>query len=160
MSGKGVVGGYREDGHCAGQMGMVPTGNGRRESFRSHPMPRMTNTLLLAGQDAPEDIVKSVKKGVYAAKFGGGQVDISNGDFVFSLTEGYLIEDGKLTAPLKGVNLIGNGPDVMRKVVMLGHDLEVSDGIWTCGKEGQSVPVGVGCPTIKISGMTVGGTQL
>ncbi len=160
MSGKGVVGGYREDGHSSGHFDVGPTGNGRRESFRSHPMPRMTNTLLLAGQDAPEDIVKSVKKGVYAAKFGGGQVDISNGDFVFSLTEGYLIEDGKLTAPLKGVNLIGNGPDVMRKVVMLGHDLEVSDGIWTCGKEGQSVPVGVGCPTIKISGMTVGGTQL
>jgi TldD protein len=123
-------------------------------------MPRMTNTLLLAGQDDPEEIVRSVKKGVYARKFGGGQVDISNGDFVFSLTEGYLIEDGKITAPLKGVNLIGNGPDVMRKVVMLGHDLEVSDGIWTCGKDGQSVPVGVGCPTIKISAVTVGGTQL
>ncbi len=157
---KGVLRGYMQDRHSSGHFDVGPTGNGRRESFRSHPMPRMTNTLLLAGQDAPEDIVKSVKKGVYAAKFGGGQVDISNGDFVFSLTEGYLIEDGKLTAPLKGVNLIGNGPDVMRKVVMLGHDLEVSDGIWTCGKEGQSVPVGVGCPTIKISGMTVGGTQL
>lgn len=156
----GVLRGYMQDRHSAAYFHVRPTGNGRRESFRSHPMPRMTNTLLLAGQDSPEDIVRSVKKGVYAKKFGGGQVDISNGDFVFSLTEGYLIEDGKITAPLKGVNLIGNGPDVMRKVVMLGHDLEVSDGIWTCGKDGQSVPVGVGCPTIKISAVTVGGTQL
>ncbi|MBX3248768.1 MAG: metalloprotease TldD [Myxococcales bacterium] len=156
----GVLRGYMQDRHSAAYFQVRPTGNGRRESFRSHPMPRMTNTLLLAGQDSPEDIVRSVKKGVYAKKFGGGQVDISNGDFVFSLTEGYLIEDGKITAPLKGVNLIGNGPDVMRKVVMLGHDLEVSDGIWTCGKDGQSVPVGVGCPTIKISAVTVGGTQL
>jgi TldD protein len=157
---KGILRGYMQDRHSADFFHVTPTGNGRRESFRSHPMPRMTNTLLLAGQDDPEEIVRSVKKGVYARKFGGGQVDISNGDFVFSLTEGYLIEDGKITAPLKGVNLIGNGPDVMRKVVMLGHDLEVSDGIWTCGKDGQSVPVGVGCPTIKISAVTVGGTQL
>ena len=123
-------------------------------------MPRMTNTMLLAGRDDPEDIIRSVSRGVYAKKFGGGQVDISNGDFVFSLTEGYLIEDGKLTAPLKGVNLIGNGPDAMQNVTMLGHDFEVSDGIWTCGKDGQSVPVGVGCPTIKIAAMTVGGTQV
>ncbi|HKO90929.1 MAG TPA: metallopeptidase TldD-related protein, partial [Polyangiaceae bacterium] len=137
-----------------------PTGNGRRESFAAVPLPRMTNTILLAGKDAPEDIIKSVKRGVYASHFGGGQVDISNGDFVFSLTEGYLIEDGKLTAPVKGVNLIGNGPDVMRKVVMLGNDMQISDGIWTCGKDGQSVPVGVGCPTIKISAVTVGGTEL
>ena len=156
----GVLRGYMQDRHSAEVMDTSPTGNGRRESFKSHPMPRMTNTLLLAGQDDPEEILKSVKKGVYARKFGGGQVDISNGDFVFSLTEGYLIEDGKITAPLKGVNLIGNGPDVMRKVVALGNDLEVSDGIWTCGKDGQSVPVGVGCPTIKISAVTVGGTQL
>ena len=157
---KGVLRGYMQDRHSADVMKAPVTGNGRRESFKSHPMPRMTNTLLLQGESDPEEIVKSVKKGVYARKFGGGQVDISNGDFVFSLTEGYLIEDGKLTAPLKGVNLIGNGPDVMRKVVMLGNDLEVSDGIWTCGKDGQSVPVGVGCPTIKISAVTVGGTQL
>jgi TldD protein len=116
--------------------------------------------MLLAGNDDPADIIRSVTRGVYAKKFGGGQVDISNGDFVFSLTEGYLIENGEITAPLKGVNLIGNGPDAMRKVVMLGHDFEVSDGIWTCGKEGQSVPVGVGCPTIKIASMTVGGTQV
>ncbi|MCZ7677281.1 MAG: metallopeptidase TldD-related protein [Sandaracinaceae bacterium] len=120
----------------------------------------MTNTLLLAGPHDPEEIVRSVERGVYASHFGGGQVDISNGDFVFSLTEGYLIENGKITAPLKGVNLIGNGPDVMRKVTMLGSDMQLSDGIWTCGKDGQSVPVGVGCPTIKISGMTVGGTQV
>lgn len=157
---KGILRGYMQDQHSADFFKTKPTGNGRRESFKSHPMPRMTNTALLAGQDDPEEIIKSVKKGVYAKRFGGGQVDISNGDFVFSLTEGYLIEDGKITAPLKGVNLIGNGPDVMRKVVMLGHDLEFSDGIWTCGKEGQSVPVGVGCPTVKISAVTVGGTQV
>lgn len=156
----GVLRGYMQDRHSAEFFGTSPDGHGRRQSFRSHPMPRMTNTMLLAGSDAPEDIIRSVNRGVYAKKFGGGQVDISNGDFVFSLTEGYLIEDGRLTAPLKGVNLIGNGPDAMRKAVMLGHDFEVSDGIWTCGKEGQSVPVGVGCPTIKISAMTVGGTQV
>jgi TldD protein len=124
------------------------------------PMPRMTNTVLLAGPHDPEEILKSVKRGVFAKKFGGGQVDIGNGDFVFSLTESYLIEDGKITAPLKGVNLIGNGPDVLRKVTMLGNDVEVSDGIWTCGKDGQSVPVGVGCPTIKIDKITVGGTKI
>lgn len=156
----GILRGYMQDRHSAGYFGTQPTGNGRRESFKCHPMPRMTNTMLLAGEDDPEDIIKSVDRGVYAKKFGGGQVDISNGDFVFSLTEGYLIENGKLTAPLKGVNLIGNGPDVMRKVVMLGHDLETSDGIWTCGKDGQSVPVGVGCPTVKISAVTVGGTEI
>lgn len=157
---KGKLVGYMQDRHSAGHFSVTPTGNGRRESFKCHPMPRMTNTLLLAGQDDPEEIIKSVKKGVYARKFGGGQVDISNGDFVFSLTEGYLIEDGKITAPLKGVNLIGNGPDVMTKVDALGHDLETSDGIWTCGKDGQSVPVGVGCPTMRIAKVTVGGTQV
>ena len=156
----GILRGYMQDQHSAAHFEVTPTGNGRRESFKSHPMPRMTNTLLLAGPHDPEEILRSVKKGVYAKKFGGGQVDISNGDFVFSLTEGYLVEDGKLTAPLKGVNLIGNGPDVMRKVVMLGNDMRVSDGIWTCGKDGQSVPVGVGCPTVKLSAVTVGGTQL
>ena len=157
---KGILRGYMQDQHSADFFGVTPTGNGRRESFKSHPMPRMTNTLLLPGQDDPEDIIKSVDRGIYASKFGGGQVDISNGDFVFSLTEGYLIEGGKITAPLKGVNLIGNGPDAMRRVTMLGHDMQVSDGIWTCGKDGQSVPVGVGCPTIKIDKMTVGGTEL
>ena len=156
----GVLRGYLQDRHSAEFFGTSPDGHGRRQSFRSHPMPRMTNTMLLGGEDAPEDVIRSVSRGVYAKKFGGGQVDISNGDFVFSLTEGYLIEDGRVTAPLKGVNLIGNGPEAMRKVVMLGHDFEVSDGIWTCGKEGQSVPVGVGCPTIKIASMTVGGTQM
>ena len=156
----GILRGYMHDRHSAGFFHTDPSGNGRRESFKSHPMPRMTNTLLLAGKDHPDDIVKSVKRGIYAKRFGGGQVDISNGDFVFSLTESYLIEDGKLTAPLKDVNLIGNGPEVMRKVVMLGTDMEISDGIWTCGKDGQSVPVGVGCPTVKISAVTVGGTQV
>jgi TldD protein len=157
---KGILRGYMQDQHSAKFFEVSPTGNGRRESFKSHPMPRMTNTMLLAGESDPEEILSTVKYGVYAAKFGGGQVDISNGDFVFSLTEGYLIEDGKLTAPLKGVNLIGNGPDVMRKVEMLGNDMQTSDGIWTCGKDGQSVPVGVGCPTVKISAVTVGGTDI
>jgi len=156
----GILRGYMHDRHSADFFHTQATGNGRRESFKSHPMPRMTNTLLLAGQHSRDEIIKSVKRGIYASHFGGGQVDISNGDFVFSLTEGYLIEDGKITAPVKGVNLIGNGPEVMRKVVMLGNDMQTSDGIWTCGKDGQSVPVGVGCPTIKISAMTVGGTEL
>jgi TldD protein len=155
----GVLADYMHDRHSAEHFKKAPSGNGRRESFQSHPMPRMTNTLLLAGPHDPEEIVKSVERGIYARKFGGGQVDIGNGDFVFALTESYLIENGKITAPLKGVNLIGNGPEVMRRVSMLGHDLGVSDGIWTCGKDGQSVPVGVGCPTIKIEAMTVGGTQ-
>ena len=157
---KGKLVGYMHDRLSASHFKLTPSGNGRRESFTCAPMPRMTNTILMAGPHDPGEIVKSVKKGIYAKKFGGGQVDIANGDFVFSLTEGYMIEDGKLTAPLKGVNLIGNGPDVLRKVVMLGNDVEVSDGIWTCGKDGQSVPVGVGCPTIKISAITVGGTKI
>ncbi len=156
----GILVGYMHDQHSAKHFKTKPTGNGRRESFQAHPMPRMTNTLLLAGPHDPDSIIRSVKKGVYARKFGGGQVDISNGDFVFSLTESYLIEDGKITTPLKGVNLIGNGPDVMAKITMLGNDMETSDGIWTCGKDGQSVPVGVGCPTIKIASVTVGGTQM
>jgi len=157
---RGKLCGYMHDRLSARHFSLRPTGNGRRESFASAPMPRMTNTILLAGSHDPGEILASVKKGVFARKFGGGQVDISNGDFVFSLTESYLIEDGKITAPLKGVNLIGNGPDVLRNVGMLGDDLETSDGIWTCGKEGQSVPVGVGCPTIKIDRITVGGTQI
>ena len=136
------------------------SGNGRREGFSSVPLPRMTNTVLLAGPHEPEEVVTSVKNGIYAKTFGGGQVDIATGDFVFSLTESYLIEGGKLTAPLKGVNLIGNGPETLRQVTMLGNDLEVSDGIWTCGKDGQSVPVGVGCPTIKLQSITVGGTNI
>jgi len=157
---KGKLVGYMHDRHSAKHFKLQPTGNGRRESFACAPLPRMTNTLLTAGPHDPEEIIKSVKRGIFAKKFGGGQVDIANGDFVFSLTESYLVEDGKITAPLKGVNLIGNGPDVLRKVVMLGNDVETSDGIWTCGKDGQSVPVGVGCPTIKISSITVGGTKV
>jgi len=157
---KGKLVGYMHDRLSAKHYKLRPSGNGRRESFACAPMPRMTNTILLAGQSDPEEILKTVKRGVYAKRFGGGQVDIANGDFVFSLTESYLVEDGKITAPLKGVNLIGNGPEVLRKVTMLGNDVEVSDGIWTCGKDGQSVPVGVGCPTVKISSITVGGTRL
>ncbi len=156
----GVLRGYLHDALSSRHFGLAPTGNGRRESFRCTPMPRMTNTLLMPGPHDPEEIVRSVKNGIYATKFGGGQVDIASGDFVFSLSEAYLIEDGRLTAPLKDVNLIGNGPDALGKVTMLGNDLRVSDGIWTCGKDGQSVPVGVGCPTIKIAGMTVGGTAV
>jgi TldD protein len=156
----GILAGYMHDRHSAAFFRTRPSGNGRREAFSAHPMPRMTNTLLLAGPHDPGEIVQSVERGVYARKFGGGQVDISNGDFVFSLTEGYLIENGKITAPLKGVNLIGNGPEVMRRVSMLGTDMETSDGIWTCGKDGQSVPVGVGCPTVKLDAVTVGGTRI
>ncbi|HMR08643.1 MAG TPA: metallopeptidase TldD-related protein, partial [Polyangiaceae bacterium] len=156
----GMLRGYMQDRLSAQHFKTNPSGNGRRESFKCAPMPRMTNTILLAGPHDPEEILKSVKRGVYAKTFGGGQVDISNGDFVFSLTESYLIEDGKITAPLKGVNLIGNGPDTLTQVSMLGNDVELSDGIWTCGKDGQSVPVGVGCPTIKIDKITVGGTQI
>jgi TldD protein len=155
----GVLVGYMHDKLSAKHFGIEPTGNGRRESFRSMPLPRMTNTSLLAGKDNPDDIIKSVKRGIYAKRFSGGQVNISNGDFVFSLSESYLIEDGKLTAPLKGVNLIGNGPDVLRRVDMLGSDFQLSDGIWTCGKDGQSVPVNVGTPTVRIAAITVGGTQ-
>jgi TldD protein len=155
----GVLVGYMHDRLSAKHFGIKPTGNGRRESFRSMPLPRMTNTSLLAGKDSPEDILRSVKRGIYAKRFSGGQVNISNGDFVFSLSESYLIEDGKLTAPLKGVNLTGNGPDVLRRVDMLGSDYQLSDGIWTCGKDGQSVPVNVGTPTVRIASITVGSTQ-
>jgi TldD protein len=156
----GKLVGYMQDRLSARHYKRESTGNGRRESYACNAMPRMTNTILLEGQHHPDEIIGSVKKGIYAKRFGGGQVDISNGDFVFSLTESYLIEDGKLTRPLKDVNLIGNGPDVLTKVSMLGTDVEVSDGIWTCGKDGQSVPVGVGCPTVKIDEITVGGTKL
>jgi TldD protein len=155
----GVLVGYMHDRLSAAHFKLAPTGNGRRESFRAMPLPRMTNTSLLGGKDAPDDIIKSVKRGIYAKRFSGGSVNISNGDFVFSLSESYLIEDGKLTAPLKNVDLIGNGPDVLRKVDMLGNDYQLSDGMWTCGKDGQSVPVNVGTPTLRISAMTVGGTR-
>jgi TldD protein len=150
---------YMQDRISARHFKTTPSGNGRRESFRHEPLPRMTNTFLMPGQDDPEDVIRSVKRGVYAKHFSGGQVNISNGDFVFSLTESYLIEDGKLTAPLKGVNLIGNGPEVLRQVTMVASDFKLSDGTWTCGKDGQSVPVGIGTPTVKIAQITVGGTR-
>ncbi|MFH0901025.1 MAG: metallopeptidase TldD-related protein [Pseudomonadota bacterium] len=155
----GILRGYMHDRLSSRHFGVNPSGNGRRQSFRHMPLPRMTNTSLLAGSCSPEEIVRSVKKGVYAKRFSGGQVNISNGDFVFSLTEGYLIEDGKVTAPLKGVNLIGNGPEVLCDVSMVAADFAFSDGMWTCGKDGQSVPVGVGTPTVKIDRITVGGTS-
>jgi TldD protein len=155
----GTLRGYMQDRMSARHF-KTGSSNGRRESFRHAPMPRMTNTILLGGPHAPEEIIKNTKRGVFARRFSGGQVNITNGDFVFSLTESYLIEDGKITAPLKGVNLIGNGPDVLSKVDLLGSDVEISDGIWTCGKDGQSVPVGVGCPTVRISAITVGGTKI
>jgi TldD protein len=136
-----------------------PSFNGRRESFREIPMPRMTNTFMMAGKYSEEEIVKSVKKGVYAKSYSGGQVDITSGDFVFSVTEGYLVEKGKISYPIKGATLIGNGPEILKRVQMVGNDLVISDGKWTCGKEGQSVPVGVGLPTVKLSHITVGGTQ-
>jgi TldD protein len=155
----GILVDYLHDELSAKHFARGPSGNGRRQSFRHNPLPRMTNTLMGDGASDPEEIIRSVKRGVYAKRFSGGQVNISNGDFVFSLTESYLIEDGKLTAPLKGVNLIGNGPDVLTKVTMVGNDFQLSDGIWTCGKDGQSVPVGVGTPTVKIGAITVGGTK-
>jgi TldD protein len=156
---KGILRGYLQDRLNARLMKMEPTGNGRRESFAHAPMPRMTNTFMLAGESAPEEIIRSVKRGLYAVSFGGGQVDITNGRFVFSASEAYLIEDGKVTRPVKGATLIGNGPDVMTRVAMVGNDLALDSGIGTCGKDGQSVPVGVGLPTIRIDGITVGGTR-
>jgi TldD protein len=155
---KGILKGYLQDKLNAELMKMPLTGNGRRESYAHIPMPRMTNTFMLAGQSAPEDILRSVKKGLYAVSFGGGQVDITSGKFVFSASEAYLIEDGKVTQPVKGATLIGNGPDVLTRVSMVGADLKLDEGVGTCGKDGQSVPVGVGLPTIKIDGLTVGGT--
>jgi TldD protein len=156
---KGILRGYLQDKLNAGLMKMPLTGNGRRENYASIPMPRMTNTFMLAGESAPEDILRSVKKGLYAVSFGGGQVDITSGKFVFSASEAYLIEDGKPTRPVKGATLIGNGPDVLTRVSMVGSDLKLDEGVGTCGKDGQSVPVGVGLPTIKIDGLTVGGTK-
>lgn len=157
---KGVLRGYITDRMNAKLMGIPLTGNGRREDFRSMVLPRMTNTFMLAGESEPDDIIRSVKKGLYAVSFGGGQVDITSGKFVFSASEAYLIEDGKVTRPVKGATLIGNGPDVLKRVSMVGHDLKLDEGIGTCGKEGQSVPVGVGLPTIRIEEMTIGGTAM
>ncbi len=155
----GVLVGYMQDSLNARLMGMKPTGNGRRESFAHLPMPRMTNTYMLAGKHDPEEMIRSVKRGLYAVNFGGGQVDITSGKYVFSATEAYLIENGKVTAPVKGATLIGNGPETMQKVRMIGHDLALDEGVGVCGKDGQSVPVGVGQPSLLIDGITVGGTQ-
>ena len=155
----GVLVGYMQDRLNARLMGMDPTGNGRRESYAHLPMPRMTNTFMLAGEDDPEEILKSVASGLYAVSFGGGQVDITSGKFVFSANEAYKIENGRIGAPVKGASLIGNGPDVMQRISRIGNDLELDIGIGTCGKDGQGVPVGVGIPTIRIDGITVGGTQ-
>jgi TldD protein len=155
----GVLKGYMQDKLNARLMGVAPTGNGRRESYAHLPLPRMTNTYMEPGQDDPEEIIASVDKGLYAVNFGGGQVDITSGKFVFSASEAYLIEGGRITRPVKGATLIGNGPEVMNRVSMVGNDLKLDKGVGTCGKEGQSVPVGVGQPTLRVDGLTVGGTS-
>ncbi len=155
---KGILKGYMQDKHNASLMGVNSTGNGRRESYAHLPMPRMTNTYMLAGDHDPQEIIASVDRGLYAVNFGGGQVDITSGKFVFSASEAYLIENGKVTTPVKGATLIGNGPEVLNLVSMVGNDLELDAGIGVCGKEGQSVPVGVGQPTLKVDNMTIGGT--
>ncbi|VAX13296.1 TldD protein, part of TldE/TldD proteolytic complex [hydrothermal vent metagenome] len=155
----GILKGYMQDKLNAGLMGVASTGNGRRESYAHLPMPRMTNTYMLAGEQDPAEIIASVDKGLYAVNFGGGQVDITSGKFVFSACEAYLIENGKVTQPVKGATLIGNGPEVLTRVSMVGNDLALDSGIGVCGKEGQSVPVCVGQPTLKIDSMTVGGTS-
>jgi TldD protein len=154
----GILRGYMQDRLNARLMGVPATGNGRRESFAHMTLPRMTNTYMRPGPHDPQEIIRSVKNGIYAVNFGGGQVDITSGKFVFSASEAYAIENGKLGAPIKGATLIGNGPDVLTRVAMVGNDLRLDDGVGTCGKEGQSVPVGVGQPTLKIEGLTVGGT--
>jgi len=156
---KGILKGYMQDRMNAGLMGVSPTGNGRRESYAHLPMPRMTNTCMLAGNHDPQEIIASVDRGLYAVNFGGGQVDITSGKFVFSTSEAYLIEKGRVTRPVKGATLIGNGPEVLKHVSMLGNDLQLDPGVGTCGKEGQSVPVGVGQPTMLIDRLTVGGTS-
>ena len=154
----GVLRGYLQDKLSSRITGSVPTGNGRRESYQHFPMPRMTNTFMLAGTDDPDEIVRSVPRGLFAKHFGGGQVDITSGKFVFSATEAYLIEGGRIGPPVFGATLIGNGPDVLTKVRRIGHDLRLDEGVGTCQKAGQSVPVGVGLPTILVSEITVGGT--
>jgi len=154
----GILKGYMQDRMNARLMGVAPTGNGRRESYAHAPLPRMTNTYMPSGDRDPEEILQSVKKGIYAVNFGGGQVDITSGKFVFSCTEAYMVENGKIGAPVKGATLIGNGPDVLTRVSMIGNDMELDPGVGTCGKDGQGVPVGVGQPTIRIDGLTVGGT--
>ncbi|MFZ4985055.1 MAG: metalloprotease TldD [Blastocatellia bacterium] len=156
---KGILRGYLQD-HLSSRLTAAPlTGNGRRESYRHIPMPRMTNTYMLGGESTPEEIIRSVRRGLYAVQFGGGQVDITSGKFVFSASEAYLIEDGQITTPVKGATLIGSGPESLTKVTAVGNDLALDEGVGTCGKDGQSVPVGVGMPTIKLAGLTVGGTR-
>ncbi|MEE2611453.1 MAG: metallopeptidase TldD-related protein, partial [Pseudomonadota bacterium] len=156
----GRLRGYMQDTLNARLMGVAPTGNGRRESYAHLPMPRMTNTYMLPGDRDPAEILASVDRGLYAVNFGGGQVDITSGKFVFSTSEAYLVENGRITAPVKGATLIGNGPDVLTRVSMVGNDLQLDSGVGTCGKEGQSVPVGVGQPTIRIDALTVGGVEV
>jgi TldD protein len=156
---KGILKGYMQDKLNAGLMGVAPTGNGRRESYAHLPMPRMTNTYMLPGNHDPAEIIASVDRGLYAVNFGGGQVDITSGKFVFSASEAYMIENGKVTHPVKGATLVGNGPDVLTRVSMVGNDLRLDAGVGVCGKEGQSVPVGVGQPTLRVDGLTVGGTK-
>jgi TldD protein len=155
----GILVGYMQDSLNARLMGVAATGNGRRESYSHLPMPRMTNTFMLDGAHDPAEIIASVEKGLYAVNFGGGQVDITSGKFVFSASEAYLIENGKVTRPVKGATLIGNGPEVMNRISMIGDDLALDEGVGVCGKDGQSVPVGVGVPTLRIDAMTVGGTR-
>jgi TldD protein len=155
----GILKGYLQDNLNARLMGVAPTGNGRRESYAALPMPRMTNTFMLAGDKDPQEIIGSLKRGIYAANFGGGQVDITNGKFVFNASEAWWVEDGKLQYPVKGATLIGNGPEVLKRISMIGSDLELDPGVGNCGKDGQTVPVGVGQPTLRIDGgLTVGGT--
>jgi TldD protein len=153
----GVLRGYLQDRLSARLLGAAPTGNGRRESYQHIPLPRMTNTFMLAGESDPQEVIASVRNGLYCATFGGGQVDITSGNFVFSATESYLIEDGKLTRPVRGASLVGNGPEALKHVSMVANDLKFDEGVGICGKEGQSVPVGVGIPTVRIDRMTVGG---
>jgi TldD protein len=154
----GILKGYIQDAMNARLMGVKPTGNGRRESYAHVPIPRMTNTYMLGGDKAPEEIVASIKKGLYATNFGGGQVDITSGKFVFSASQAYWVENGKILYPVKGATLVGSGPEVLKRVSMIGNDMKLDSGVGTCGKEGQSVPVGVGQPTLRIDGLTVGGT--
>jgi len=154
----GILKGYIQDALNARLMGVAPTGNGRRESYAHIPMPRMTNTYMLGGDKDPQEIVASIKKGLYATNFGGGQVDITSGKFVFSASEAYWVENGKILYPVKGATIVGSGPESLKKISMIGNDMRLDSGVGTCGKEGQSVPVGVGQPTLRIDGLTVGGT--
>jgi TldD protein len=156
----GILKGYIQDRMNARLMGVAATGNGRRESYAHNPMPRMTNTFMLGGNATKDEMIAGVKRGIYAAYLGGGQVDITSGKFVFNATEAYLIENGKITAPLKGATLIGSGPEIMNRITAIGNDMALDPGVGTCGKAGQSVPVGVGQPSLLISAMTVGGTEL